>query len=51
LRSAGDAEEMLAKLGKHTTGKGCVYVKKLADVDRRVLKSMILKAVAATRSR
>ena len=51
LRSAGDAEEMLAKLGKHTTGKGCVYVKKLADVDRTVLKLMIVKAVAATRSR
>ena len=47
LRSAGDAEEMLAKLGKHTTGKGCVYVKKLADVDRKVLKSMIVKAVAS----
>jgi hypothetical protein len=51
LRSAGDAGEMLAKLGKHTTGKGCVYVKKLADVDLTVLKSMIVKAVAATRSR
>ena len=51
LRSAGDAEEMLAKLGKHTTGKGCVYVKKLADVDHTVLKSMIVKAVAAMRSR
>ena len=51
LRSASDAEEMLANLGKHTTGKGCVYVKKLADVDHTVLKSMIVKAVAATRSR
>src|SRR6516164_3695254 len=51
LRSASDAEEMLANLGKHTTEKGCVYVKKLADVDRTVLKLMIVKAVAATRSR
>jgi len=42
---------MLAKLGKHTTGKGCVYLKKLADVDCTVLKSMIVKAVAAARSR
>src|SRR5215475_7564780 len=51
LHSASGAEDMLAKLGKHTTGKGCVYVKKLADVDSKILKSMIIKAVAATRSR
>src|SRR3982074_2538336 len=27
-----DSETLLAKLGKHTTGKGCLYIKKLADV-------------------
>jgi hypothetical protein len=37
VHSATGAEKMLAKLGKHTTGKGCVYVKKLADVDQKVL--------------
>ena len=41
------ADGMLAKLGKHTTGKGCVYIKKLADVDEKVLKAMVAKAVAA----
>jgi hypothetical protein len=30
-----DAQALLAKLGKHTTGKGCLYIKKLADVDKR----------------
>jgi hypothetical protein len=25
------AEKLLTKLGKHTTGKGCLYIKKLAD--------------------
>ena len=34
-------EEMLKKLGKHKTGKGCVYVNKLADIDAEVLKEMI----------
>lgn len=34
-------EEMLAKLGKHKTGKGCVYIKKLEDVDVTVLKRMV----------
>jgi hypothetical protein len=49
LHSATGAEEMLAKLGKHTTGKGCVYVKKLADVDQKVLKSMVEKSFQAKR--
>ncbi len=26
-----DCKALLAKLGKHTTGKGCLYIKKLAD--------------------
>jgi Domain of unknown function (DU1801) len=45
------AEALLAKLGKHTTGKGCLYIKKLADVDMKVLKILLEKAVAATRAR
>jgi hypothetical protein len=46
-----DAETMLARLGKHTRGKSCVYIKKLSDVDQDVLKAMAVKAVAATRAR
>ena len=34
-------ERLLKKLGKHTTGKGCLYIKKLADVDKKVLKELI----------
>jgi len=45
------AEALLAKLGKHTTGKGCLYIKKLSDVDQDVLKELIVKAVAAKRAR
>ena len=44
------AEALLAKLGKHTTGKGCLYIKKLVDVDQKVLETMIVKAIAATRA-
>ena len=40
------AEALLPKLGKHTRGKGCIYIKKLADVDRKVLETMAAKAVA-----
>jgi hypothetical protein len=45
------ADALLAKLGKHTTGKGCLYIKKLADVDMKVLETLVEKAVAATRAR
>ncbi len=47
----GDSEALLAKLGKHTTGKGCLYIKKLTDVDQKVLEALVMKAVAAKRAR
>lgn len=37
---------LLAKLGKHTTGKGCLYIKKLSDVDAKVLEQLVRKKVA-----
>jgi hypothetical protein len=46
LYGLSDAEALLPKLGKHTRGKGCVYIKKLADVDQNVLEAMVVKAVA-----
>jgi len=44
-----DAAALLARLGKHTTGKGCLYIKNLADVDQKVLEKLIVKSVAAKR--
>jgi len=37
-------KDLLAKLGKYKTGKGCLYMKSLKDVDTKVLKSMIVKS-------
>ena len=37
----GSNEDLLERLGPHTTGKGCVYVKRVADLDRAVLTEMI----------
>lgn len=37
-------EKLLEKLGKHTLGKGCLYINKLADVDLEVLKEIIIEA-------
>ena len=40
---------MLAKLGKHSTGKGCLYIKKLADVDHgRARGTLIAEALVST---
>jgi hypothetical protein len=33
--------DALAKLGKHKTGVGCIYINKLEDIDLEVLKGMI----------
>jgi hypothetical protein len=38
-------QALLKKLGKHKTGKGCLYINKLADVDMEVLKEIINKGV------
>lgn len=38
-------EELLAKFGKHKAGKGCIYIKKLTDIDVEVLKEMISLSV------
>jgi hypothetical protein len=46
---SSDSKALLAKLGKHTTGKGCLYIKKLADVDQQVLEAMVVKSLAASR--
>ena len=34
-------QDLLNNLGKYTTGKGCLYIKKLADVDKKVLKELV----------
>jgi len=49
LLGSGESEALLAELGKHTTGKGCLYIKKLADVDKKVLEALVVKAAAAKR--
>jgi hypothetical protein len=41
LNAAPEAAELLARLGKHKVGAGCVYVNKLADVDEDALAALI----------
>lgn len=38
-------DSLLAKLGKHKTGKSCLYIKQLEDVDQAVLEELVRKSV------
>jgi hypothetical protein len=38
-------DELFKKLGKYTTGKGCLYIKRLGDVDLPTLKALIAQSV------
>ncbi|MES2773765.1 MAG: DUF1801 domain-containing protein [Bacteroidota bacterium] len=42
--------EDLAKLGKHKTGVGCLYINKLEDIDLKILEKMIITAVKRKQS-
>jgi hypothetical protein len=44
-------EVLLAKLGEHRTGKVCVYIRRLANVDLKVLEKLIALSIADTKSR
>ncbi len=38
-------EELLNRFGKYTTGKACVYINKLADINEDVLKELIIQSI------
>ena len=43
----GPEDPLLARLGPHTTGRGCLYVKRLDDVDVDVLEQLVRNAWTA----
>lgn len=44
----GSNEDLLERLGAHTTGKGCLYVKRLSDVDVDVLRELVERSWAGS---
>ena len=42
-------KDTMKKLGKYKTGKSCLYIKSLADVDQKVLNALIVSAVREMR--
>jgi hypothetical protein len=47
--NAGQRAALLARLGKHRMGKGCLYVRRLSDIDMEVLRELAANSVAALR--
>ncbi len=47
LTSAPGHEELLGKLGKYSGGKGCLYIRKLSDVDPRIIELLVAGAARA----
>lgn len=43
----GSSSYLLERLGTHTTGKGCLYIKHLSDVDDAVLRELIRRPFSA----
>ena len=44
-------KDLMARLGKHKMGKGCLYIKKLADVDLGVLRELVHRSVEEKKER
>jgi hypothetical protein len=42
--------ELMKQLGKHSTGKGCLYIKSLQDVDLKILQKLLTQSVKAAKS-
>jgi hypothetical protein len=47
LLAAPRQEELIPQLGRHKAGKGCLYIKRLRDIDLEVLEKLIAEAAAA----
>jgi hypothetical protein len=46
-----DSADALTRLGMHSTGKGCLNIKKLSDVDIKALESILRRSITALRAK
>jgi hypothetical protein len=51
MQSFAGNDDLLVRLGKHRTGKACLYIKRLANVDLAVLRELVAGSVAAMASK
>ncbi len=50
VASGANQNELLSRLGKHKLGKSCLYFKKLADIDTKVLEALIRDSLVALKA-
>ncbi|HVJ89872.1 MAG TPA: DUF1801 domain-containing protein [Labilithrix sp.] len=48
---APEHEELLSRLGKHKNSKGCLYIKRLSDIDMQVLEEMVKQSMDYVRNK
>lgn len=51
VASGADQDKLLKKLGKHKMGKACLTIKRLSDIDMKVLQQLVTGSVAEVRRR
>jgi hypothetical protein len=51
VAESSEQPDLLAKLGKHKIGKSCLYLKRLADIDTKVLEALVTNAVSEIKRR
>ncbi|MEO0330526.1 MAG: DUF1801 domain-containing protein [Bacteroidota bacterium] len=44
-------DELMTNLGKYKTGKSCLYVKRLSDIDQKILRELVSESVAYLRDK
>lgn len=45
-----EKEKLLTEFGKHKTAKACIYIKKLSDIDVKILQKLIVNSIAHIKS-
>jgi len=50
MHGASDHSDLLNKLGKFKAGKGCIYIKKLSDVDQHILTDLVKECAEKIRN-
>jgi hypothetical protein len=51
VASGPNQDELLGRLGKHKMGKSCLTIKRLADIDRKVLRQLVAESYRAIMQR
>lgn len=51
MEGASKRPDLFAKLGKHSTSKACLYIKRLSDIDMQVLEQIVRHSFATTVNR